>query len=47
MIELAGGDGDQGAAGGDGVHIIQGSALCALEDTKPELGVEAINQLTD
>ena len=29
-----------------GVHIVQGSALCALEDTKPELGVEAINQLT-
>jgi translation elongation factor EF-Tu-like GTPase len=21
-----------------GVHIVQGSALCALEDTKPELG---------
>ena len=25
--------------------IVKGSALCALEDTKPELGVEAINQL--
>ena len=24
--------------------IVKGSALCALEDTKPELGVEAINQ---
>ena len=29
------------------VHIVQGSALCALEDTKPKLGVEAINQFTD
>ena len=37
--DRAGGDGDQGAAGGDGVHIVQGSALCALEETKPELGV--------
>ena len=27
--------------------IVKGSALCALEDTKPELGVEAINQLME
>merc|ERR1712032_1319848 len=25
--------------------IVKGSALCALEDTKPELGVDAINEL--
>ena len=27
--------------------IVKGSALCAIEDTKPELGVEAINQLME
>jgi len=27
--------------------IVKGSALCALEGTKPELGVEAINQLME
>jgi len=27
--------------------IVKGSALCALENTKPELGVEAINQLME
>ena len=27
--------------------IVKGSALCALEDTKPELGLEAINQLME
>ena len=31
----------------DNTPIVKGSALCALEDTKPELGVEAINQLME
>ena len=31
----------------DNARIVKGSALCALEDTKPELGVEAINQLME
>jgi elongation factor Tu len=31
----------------DSTHIVKGSALGALEDTKPELGVEAINQLME
>jgi elongation factor Tu len=31
----------------ENTSIDKGSALCALEDTKPELGVEAINQLME
>jgi len=31
----------------DNTPIVKGSALCALEDTKPELGVDAINQLME
>ena len=31
----------------DNTPIVKRSALCALEDTKPELGVEAISQLID
>jgi len=31
----------------DNTPIVKGSALCALEDTKPELGLEAINQLME
>ena len=32
---------------GDDIPIVKGSALCALEDKKPELGREAINALMD
>ena len=31
----------------DNTPIVIWSALCALEDTKPELGIEAINQLME
>ena len=31
----------------DNTPIVRGSALCALEDTKPELGVDSINQLME
>merc|ERR1719385_488691 len=31
----------------DNTPIVKGSALCALEDTKPELGVDSINQLME
>ncbi|TAL10547.1 MAG: elongation factor Tu [Nitrospirae bacterium] len=32
---------------GDKLPIIRGSALCALEDKKPELGVESVKKLLD
>lgn len=32
---------------GDNTPIIQGSALCALEDRDPEMGVESINKLLE
>lgn len=32
---------------GDDIPIIFGSALCALQDTQPDIGLEKINQLVD